>query len=491
MKYDVIVIGSGLGGLECAYILAKNGMKVCVLEQHHSIGGCLQTFKRGGAVFDTGFHYVGGLGEGESLNVLFKYFNLMDLPWQQLDRDNFDEIVLNGKSYAFANGHQNFAANLAEQFPEEQLNIQTYTNFLKGVGDHIFDSFKGKNSGDYFSGSLFAQSAKEFLEKTIKNKELQDILAGASLKMELKDSLPLYTYAQINDSFIRSAWRIKGGGSLIAESLQRSIKKMGGEIRTSEGASKLLEKEGKICCVHTDKGNEISADWVISNVHPNQTLSLIAQTKLIRKIYRKRIAKLENTFGMFTLNISLKEESMPYLNRNIYLYQQADLWNYEDNKNDRALISFYPPEDGSRYCQQLDIICPINYNEVAEWEGSQVGRRGEAYKAMKERKAQELITLASTRLPALKSAIKSYSSSSNLSYENYTKTSQGSAYGIRKDYQNPMLTVLSPKSPIENLLFTGQNLNLHGILGVSMTALFTCSEILGMEQLIKDLDIPE
>ena len=55
--YDVAVIGAGLGGLECAYLLAKKGMKVIVLEQNPVIGGCLQTFKRSGVTFDTGFHY--------------------------------------------------------------------------------------------------------------------------------------------------------------------------------------------------------------------------------------------------------------------------------------------------------------------------------------------------------------------------------------------------------------------------------------------------
>ena len=66
----VVIIGAGLGGLECGYILAKNGMKVTVLEREAQVGGCLQTFRRGVALFDTGFHYVGALGEGESLHTL-------------------------------------------------------------------------------------------------------------------------------------------------------------------------------------------------------------------------------------------------------------------------------------------------------------------------------------------------------------------------------------------------------------------------------------
>ncbi|MEG1556274.1 MAG: FAD/NAD(P)-binding protein, partial [Bacteroidales bacterium] len=52
-KYDIIIIGSGLGGLITGYILAKNGYKVMVLEKNSQFGGCLQTFKRDGVKFDT------------------------------------------------------------------------------------------------------------------------------------------------------------------------------------------------------------------------------------------------------------------------------------------------------------------------------------------------------------------------------------------------------------------------------------------------------
>ncbi|HBZ34078.1 MAG TPA: NAD(P)/FAD-dependent oxidoreductase, partial [Bacteroidales bacterium] len=59
----------------------------------------------------------------------------------------------------------------------------------------------------------------------------------------------------------------------------------------------------------------------------------------------------------------------------------------------------------------------------------------------------------------------------------YTATAQGSAYGIRKDCENIMFTLLSPRTAAPNLLLTGQNLNLHGILGTSMTAQMTVEEI--------------
>ena len=113
MTFDAVILGSGLGGLQCAYILAKNGKKVCVVEKNGVPGGCLQSFRRGGKEFDTGFHYVGALGRGQILEKLFRYFGLMELPWHQLDTDGFDEIVLKGKSYILPNGYEGFADGIS------------------------------------------------------------------------------------------------------------------------------------------------------------------------------------------------------------------------------------------------------------------------------------------------------------------------------------------------------------------------------------------
>ena len=129
-RESAIIIGAGLGGLECGYILAKNGLKVTVLEHEPQVGGCLQTFRRGAALFDTGFHYVGALGEGESLHTLFSYFDLMGLPWKKLDEDCFDEVVIGDDAFAFANTHQHFYERMSARFPKEREGLKVYVNFL-------------------------------------------------------------------------------------------------------------------------------------------------------------------------------------------------------------------------------------------------------------------------------------------------------------------------------------------------------------------------
>ena len=491
MKRDsVIIIGAGLGGLECGYILAKNGMKVTVLEHEAQVGGCLQTFRRGAALFDTGFHYVGALDEGESLHTLFSYFDLMTLPWKKLDEDCYDEVVIGEDTFAFANKHQRFYERMSARFPKEREGLGKYVDFLKQVGDHIFDSFNLQNDGT-FTNSLFARSAYEFLNETIKDPLLRKVLSGTSLKMELNaPTLPLYTFAQINDSFIRSAWRLRGGGMQIAGKLVEGIQAMGGEVKTRATVTYIKEEEGRVVGVTVNDEDYLEADWIISSAHPAYTVSLVGESKKMRRIYRNRIANLDNTFGMFTANIRLKPGMLPYQNKNIYVHRSdADLWKVNTLNTESVLVNYSVPEEYSSTAVNIDLLSPMSWSEVEKWADYPVGRRGDDYVAYKEAKAEECIRLVERRLPELRGAIDRIFTSSPLSYHSYVASAEGCAYGIRKDYNNPMFTVLTPRTPIPNLLQTGQSLNLHGILGVSMTSFFTCAEILGMETIVKDLHI--
>ena len=492
MKYDVAIIGAGLGGLQTAYILAKNGLKVCVLEKNHLVGGCLQTFKRGKNEFDTGFHYVGGLDDGQPLNTIFSYFNLMHLPWHRLDSNAFDEVYVGNKSFFFANGYDNFVEALSQQFPHQKQNLVNYVALLKQVGDGLKNSFLPRAEADVFGTSLFTRSAYDFLCQTITDPLLRNVLSGTSLKMELaKSTLPLYIFAQINSTFIQSAWRLNGGGQLIADSLVESIKSMGGTVIVDAEVTEMVEKDGRLSALVVGGCDEsIEADWFVSSLHPMATLNLLKESQVVRKIYRRRISNLQNTFGMFTVNIALKEGQLPYLNRNQFIYNTNDVWSIAEKENcgqtQGVLVSYRVPHEGNM-ATNIDILTPMQWQEVEQWAETQVGRRGDDYKQFKEQKAQECIALASRVLPQLPSAVDKVFTSSPLTYYNYTATQQGAAYGIRKDYNNPMQTLLTPRTPLPNLLLTGQNLNLHGILGVSMSSFFTAAEIIGMECATKEL----
>ncbi len=491
--YDVVIIGSGLGGLQCGFILSKLGMKVCIVEKNSALGGCLQSFKRGANEFDTGFHYIGSLDKGQILYKIFDYMGLMNLQWQKLDSSGFDEIFYNGKSYLFENGYENFANRIISYFPLQKEGIERYVSLLKSVGDNIIAPLFSHNENPLFDINAFSQ-----ISSILKDTDLVNVVSGNSLKLELnKATLPIYTFSQINSSFIQSAYRLVGGGSQIADLLASKIMNMGGNVITNCKGINLVEESGVAKYLEVDNADieRIYSKSFISNLSPELTLDLLSESKSIRPIFRKRISALEQTFGMFTVNIALKPNKITYLNRNIYYYENGvspwDVVNLDQTPKG-VLISYQVPktEGGNiipKYTNVIDILTPMSFSQVSKWSNTQVGRRGEDYKEFKAKKAEECINLAQRVIPNLKESIDSISCSTPLTYRNYTGAIRGTAYGIRKDCNNSLQTLIAPKSPISNLYFTGQNLNLHGVLGVSMTSLLTCSAIVGREKVVSFL----
>jgi all-trans-retinol 13,14-reductase len=134
----------------------------------------------------------------------------------------------------------------------------------------------------------------------------------------------------------------------------------------------------------------------------------------------------------------------------------------------------------------------MRFDEVAQWGDTfntvnAEADRGPEYEAFKKRKAEKLIDLVAERFPGMKDAIQSYYTATPLSYRDYIGNHDGTMYGIAKDYRNPLKTFISPRTKLPNLYLTGQNLNLHGILGATMSGLVTCTAFLGNEDIIEKI----
>lgn len=466
MRYDVVIIGSGLGGLVCGSLLAREGKKVLVLERQAQPGGCMQSYQRDGLSFDTGFHYVGGLAEGQQLHRIFSHLGLMELPWVRLDTDGFDYVTIGQQTFPLAQGYDHFANTLGEFFPQEKMALKQYVELLRHLPP--MEEIGSVNAYDWLK-SLFNDSL------------LINVLSGSALKMELRcESLPLFAFAHSMSSYIGSSWRLRGGGHLIVKALVNDIHRLGGQVICHAEVKQLVEKEGRIVAARCSKDNLYEGDVFISDVHPQVTFGWLGDSKLIKNMFRRRINALENSFGMFTVSLVLKQGVLPYFNHNKYVYRKPNVWTFHQDMDGigGVMVSCRVPEEGDD-ARQIDVLTPVSWRLFEQWANTTVGRRGEEYERLKDLLANECIRLAESVVPGLSGMVEKRYTSTPLTYRDYTLTPEGSAYGVRKDCRNLMMTTLSPRTPIPNLLLTGQNLMLHGVEGVTMTALRTCGELLG------------
>jgi all-trans-retinol 13,14-reductase len=491
-KYDVIIIGSGLSGLICGTILSREGKKVCILEQDVKIGGCLQTFTRDGRTFDTGVHYIGGYEKGQNLWNYFNYLKLTDkLKVKKLDENNFDKILFlsDSKEYNYAIGHDKFYETMASYFPKEKNAIKTYIHKLREICKKFPLYNLEVKTLEFSESQYFFLNAYDYIKSITNDTKLQAVLAGINpIYGGAKNKSPFYVHALITNSFIESAYRLENHSMQIAEILSEQIKNNGGKIYTKSKVNALELKNREIKYIHTEDGKNFEANTVISSIHPKNTINLLTHGK-IRNVYKERIFDLENTIPGFIIYLNLKNNFLNYMNYNYYCFNDySNVWTTDNYRSDNwplGCFYFTPiPKNNNTYAESLNAIAYMKYDEVKKWGNSKYGKRPKEYENFKDEKCNQLISYLSKIYPNLKNNITSYYASTPLTLKHYTGTYDGSLYGILKDSNNPMKSLIMPKTPIPNLLLTGQNTVLHGVLGVTISAVMTCSVLLGREYLL-------
>jgi len=497
-KYDIVIIGSGLGGLVSANILSQHGYKVCVLEKNNQFGGNLQTFVRDRKIFDTGVHYIGGLEEGQNLNQYFRYLGIMDdLNLQQLDKDKFDVVTFDGnkEEYYHAQGYDNFESSLIKQFPDEETTIHTYCQKLQDVCNSFpLYNLDGKNLN--YDQSILTLKVTDYLDSITENSLLKSVLAGSNILYAGYKKTPFYVHALSINSYIQSSWRCINGGGQISKLLIRKIKEYGGEVYKYQEVVKFGFENDNLTSVSTKKGNIIKGDIFISNIEPKLTIKMLGG-KGIRKSYVNRINQIESIISGFTLYIVFKPKTFKYLNYNYYHFKDPDnIWNAQNYTSsswpEGYMISMGAKKNQTEWAEGLTAMTYMRFDDVKQWKDTfntvaKKSDRGDEYKKFKEEKIEIFITEIEKKFPDIRNCIQSVHASTPLSYRDYIGNNEGSMYGYVKDADSPMKTFLSPKTKLKNLFFTGQSLNMHGILGVTISAVFTCSQIIGSEKLMKSI----
>lgn len=493
--YDVVIVGSGLGGLLSAVILAKEGMKVCVIERDKQVGGCLQTFSEHKKVFDSCVHYIGGLGEGHTLWQIFKYAGIMDkLAIKALDADGFDRIAFGDENtlYPQAIGNENFIEQLLPYFPNEKQSLQQYIKAIQQVGDH-FPLYRLRNGDAAEKSAVSGWPLDAKLQELVPNPLLRQVLTGNNLLYAgVAGRTPFYLHALVLESYMHSAHKVLPGSSQLAKFLWQQLQAHGGIIHRNTEVNTLKEEEGNVTYAETKDGERFYGKHFIANIHPAELLKML-DTSVIRPAYRNRINSLEQTTSSFMLNLVLKPHTVPHRNYNIYWNATHNVWdavNYTSGTWPANYAAFFTEDADNRgYAESISILSYMHYDEVKQWadthnmQGDE-HERGRGYEHFKAQRAEKLLHKLCERIPEISGNILAYSAATPLTYRDYTRTPEGSLYGILKDVNKPNETTIATRTRIPNLLLTGQNVNLHGVLGVSITAIATCAELIGMGYLL-------
>ena len=501
------MIGSGIGGLSVAALLAKAGKKVLVLERHYILGGYTQFFQRKGYEWDVGLHYVGDVHiDGTPLNKAFRYISNDKLKWEPLD-DVYDRAVFGDTTYEFVRGKENLRAKLKGYFPDQkdQKSIDEYFILLEkvaklGIGyyaEKAIPPFLARIFGSWLRSSVLKysdQTTLDVLKKITDNEKLIGVLTAQYGDYGLLPSQSsFYMHALLANHYLEGAGYPVGGAGMIAETIVPVIEASGGSAVYNVEVKAIVVDGNKAIGVEMADGKKIFADLVISDAGVINTFSKLLPNEVAAKHgLLEKLKHLQPSAAHMGLYLGFKEspQSLKLPKCNFWVFpdqynHEAGRANYKDFKSELPVtyISFpaaKDPEWQRKHPNMTTVegIIIVPYEWFSKWENTSWKKRDEEYERLKKQVAEQMLEKIYHVTPQLKGKIDYMEVSSPLSTKKFTNHQKGEIYGVAHTPERFRQEFLKPYTPVKNLFLTGQDVLIASIAGAMMGGVLCASAIL-------------
>lgn len=507
--YDAIVIGSGIGALTTAGLLAGvAGARVLVLEKHSTPGGLTHSFRRMGASWDVGLHYVGDMHPGSRPRQLFDYLTGGALTWNRMP-SGYDRFVLpgHGLTVTIPSSFKEYQHLLISLFPHEKRAIRRYCRDVKRAYSWMSLHYMADMVPPQASPAIHLalrlrtgcalERTEHYMERRFRDPALRALLTTHWGDYGVEPTRSAFVaHAMIVGHYMDGAWFPRGGSGQIARMIEERIRATGGEIRLCQDVDDILIDNGRAVGVRiTDRSGpapfsyEEHAPIVISGVGARETYTRLLPTTgpvgALTARVRDRIARLGHGGSAVTVYLTLDHYPEGVTGANVWINTDtgradparmtADLL---DGHPRSAFISFPAIKSGERHAT-AEIISFVTPEAFERWEGTRPGRRGEDYERLTSAMARGLIDLADTAIPGLKDAVRYVEVGTPLTVEHYTSHEGGCFYGLPLTPERFHADLGTPSTPITNLILTGQDAGMPGIVGAAMAGLSAACKALG------------
>jgi phytoene dehydrogenase-like protein len=473
---NIIIIGSGIGGLSAGIILSLLSFRVTVVEKNTLPGGLMRSYRRAGIDCPVGVHYVGALGEDEPLG---KMFSLLGIPVNELfarmgQKGVIDRYIFDDFTFDLPPNIDTYEKNLRKSFPQDDTAINIIIKNLREIMGRMRNPSFLFNQGDPFQNIDYYQPIGEFLDKLGASAGLRAVIGVPCQLFGVPPAdCPMILHHMVLAGYLFSAWRLKENGAKMADVFANRFSELGGRLVLNDAVEKVLLESEKVTGVRLKSGLELLADAIIADIHPKILLELLPPDSF-RPSYRQRILDLTETEGVIAVQVSVDAATHPEMTHNIYRLTIDEKGTIEDGV-------FYQIRRGNNQTNLLSIITKSLYSEWSQWENTSSGKRGKAYEEKKQKIARELLQKAEKIFGSLKNA-KIIDIFTPLTIRDYVNCPEGSCYGVMRSARQLLKVASINNIPISGLFLAGQNALAPGVLGSILGAFNLLEQIIGVER---------
>jgi phytoene dehydrogenase-like protein len=504
-EYDAVVIGSGMGGLAFASIMAKlRKWRVLVLERHFKIGGFTHTFTRpGGWSWDVGLHYVGEMGESMMGRRLFDLITEGRVKWNPLP-DVYDVFVYPNLQVKACQGEGNFRSALIGAFPDERSNIEQYFRDLRSATNWANRFFAAKamppllawmvGAVNRFTADLPLEITQQYLERRFADPRLRAVVTSQWADYGLPPGLSAFaTHAVITSHYFNGAWYPDGGAGEIGKGTGAVIRTAGGELLPNHEVTRILLEGDRAVGVEVNisKGKrgaraEFRAPVIVSDAGAWNTFTRLLPGFALP--FRDQLKSRPEGFEVVELFLGLRRDprELGFKGENYWVFESFDHNGTYAQRNElldgraaMAYLSFPSLKDRRAQRHTAEIIAPLSYSSLEAHRDEPWRRRSADYESAKNRITQALLDLVERHHNGFGDLVEYSELATPLTFEHFTAAPKGSIYGYPATPEKYGKAWLSPHTPIRNLYLTGSDVTMLGIMGALMGAVVTASCLLG------------
>jgi len=451
-KYDVIIIGAGIGGLICATKLAKYGLRVLILEQHDKPGGCVTSCRKHGYNFDYGAHIFGSCNKTGIFNYCLKELQISDITFMRINPT--ERFVFPDQTIEVPQDLNEYISLLKDKFSDESGNIDLFFKEVLKISKNFSSHTLLMRNRKYAPLSEYKkQTFEKFLKSYFKDEKLMSVLSAQSWYLgSTASNLAAVPMCLMMVSYLRDGtYYPQGGVQTVPNSILRKFQKYGGTILFEKEVSNIRIRNNRARGVKTKDKEIFESNIVVSNGDALKTFFSLIDNKNINLAYLEKIKKMKIGSSFFLTFLGIKE--------NLDLTKKSGWYHFSyglNTKPENSLYIFIPSIiDNSvapkhRHVVELAMPFPYNFSEIRDWNYCRKELR------------DKILEIAAKIIPGLSEAVQIEETATPKTIERYTFNTEGSASGWGMSTNQVGERRLFQETPVKNLYLTGHWTNPGG-----------------------------